>query len=170
MSVTLRTMRWPDIARVHDIEQQVFGGEAWTVEQFWAELAQPTRRYFVAVADDHRGASDETTGDQGAIVGYAGAYCLPPDADVQTIAVAAEWVGRGIGRRLLTELLRIAVGEGCTQMMLEVRSDNVPAIALYGSEHFEQISVRRGYYAPGVDALIMRARPIGGEHGDSVLA
>ena len=155
MSVTVRPMRWPDIAAVHVIEQQVFPVDAWTAEQFWAELAQPTRRYFVAVDDR----------DPGTVIGYAGAFCLPPDADVQTIAVAVGCTGRGVGRQLLTELLRVAQGEGCAQMMLEVRSDNEPAIALYRSERFEQVSVRRDYYGPGVDALILRVRPIGGAHG-----
>jgi ribosomal-protein-alanine N-acetyltransferase len=39
---------------------------------------------------------------------------------------------------------------------LEVRTDNTPAIALYDSEGFTRIGVRRRYYRPsGADAYTM---------------
>jgi hypothetical protein len=44
--------------------------------------------------------------------------------------------------------------------MLEVRADNAGAIALYERFGFERISVRRGYYPGGVDAWVMRLRPL----------
>lgn len=146
-AVALRPMRWPDIEAVHAIETAVFEVDPWSAEQFWGELAQPTREYLVAESD-------------GRIVGYAGAYLLPPDSDVQTIAVSPEAHGQGIGRALLEELIAIAVRHGCTQMLLEVRSDNESAIGMYERFGFESISRRRDYYASGVDALIMRLRPL----------
>ena len=151
MTVRLRPMRWWHIDAVHRIEREVFDADPWTVEQFWGELAQPTRRYVVACDEDD-------------VIGYAGLFVLPPDADVQTIAVAASGQGRGVGAQLLDSLVAQAAQEGCDQLMLEVRSDNEAAISLYQRHGFEQISVRRDYYAPGVDARIMRLRPIGGHH------
>lgn len=148
--IQMRPMRWWDIADVAAMESEVFP-EAWTTEQFWGELAQPTRFYIVA--------------DDNGILGYGGAYLLPPDADIQTIAVAPDAQRRGIGRDLLNELMRIAHERGCTSMMLEVRSDNEPALCLYRSCGFEPISHRRDYYAPGVDAIVMRRRPLEGHHG-----
>ena len=38
---------------------------------------------------------------------------------------------------------------------LEVRTDNVPALALYRSEGFEVVGTRRRYYASGADAFTM---------------
>ena len=96
------------------------------------------------------------------IIGYAGAFLLAPDSDVQTIAVSPRDQGRGVGAILLTWLIEQAVAQGCRQMLLEVRSDNVPAIAMYERFGFERISVRRDYYERGVDAVIMRLRPITG--------
>ena len=148
-SVTLRPMRWPDIEAVHAIEAAVFTVDAWSAEQFWGELAQPTREYIVAE-------------EVGVIVGYAGAYLLPPDADVQTIAVSDAAQGRGVGRLLLEELIAIAVRHECSQLLLEVRSDNASALGMYECFGFESISKRRDYYASGVDALIMRLRPLPG--------
>lgn len=151
MSVVLRPMRWWDIEQVRAIEAALFEADPWSVEQFWSELAQPTRDYTVA-----------TVGDD--IVGYAGLFALPPDSDVQTIAVAQSAQGSGIGRRLLQRLIDTARDRGCLQLLLEVRSDNNPAIAMYEGFGFTRISRRRDYYGPGIDALIMRLRPIGGGH------
>lgn len=149
MSIELRPMHWSDIARVHAIETEVFTVDPWTLEQFWGELAQPTREYVVAEAD-------------GELLGYAGVYLLAPDSDVQTIAVSPRAQGQGVGRRLLDELIRRARGASCTQVILEVRSDNDAAIGMYERFGFEQISSRPNYYAPGVDARIMRLRPLAG--------
>ena len=154
-AITLRPMRWPDIEAVHAIETSVFEVDPWTAEQFWGELAQPTREYVVADVD-------------GAIIGYAGAYLLAPDADVQTIAVSPAAQGKGVGRLLLEQLIAIAVDADCSQLLLEVRSDNESAIAMYERFGFEAISTRRDYYATGVDARIMRLRPLpGAERGES---
>ena len=149
MSVDIRPMHWSDIAAVHAIESEVFTVDPWTVEQFWGELAQSTRQYVVAESE-------------GELVGYAGVYVLPPDADVQTVAVSSRGQGRGVGRRLLEDLITRAKDAGCTHLILEVRSDNAAAIGLYRRFGFEQISTRPDYYAPGIDALIMRLRPLAG--------
>ena len=140
-------MRWWDIPAVHAIETSIFMTDPWSVEQFWSELSQPTRRYFVAEID-------------GAIVGYAGSFVLTPEADVQTMGVAADQRGRGIGALLLTTLIEQAIQAQATQLILEVRSDNGAAIAMYQRFGFERISSRPNYYAPDVDALIMRLRPL----------
>ena len=148
-AVDVRPMRWPDIEPVHRLESELFTVDPWSIEQFWSELAQESRAYAVAV-DGER------------IIGYAGAFLLAPDSDVQTIAVSPRDQGRGVGAILLTWLIEQAVAQGCRQMLLEVRSDNVPAIAMYERFGFERISVRRDYYERGVDAVIMRLRPITG--------
>lgn len=147
-------MRWWDIPAVHAIETSIFMTDPWSVEQFWSELSQPTRRYFVAQID-------------GAIVGYAGSFVLSPEADVQTMGVAADQRGRGIGAILLTTLIEQAIQAQATQLILEVRSDNAAAIAMYQRFGFERISSRPNYYAPDVDALIMRLRPLAlvADHG-----
>ena len=146
--INIRPMRWWDIPDVHAIETEVFPVDAWRVEQFWSELAQPTRRYLVA--------------EDGGIVGYGGVYLLAPDSDIQTIAVAASHHGKGVGGALLEALMQVARDAQCTSMMLEVRSDNQSAIKMYRTAGFEQISRRTDYYAPGVDAFIMRRRPLRG--------
>ena len=45
---------------------------------------------------------------------------------------------------------------GARSVMLEVEWTNLGAIALYQRLGFEQVRVRRDYYGPGRDALILR--------------
>src|SRR5262249_16591092 len=78
-------------------------------------------------------------------------------ADVLTLAVAADGWGEGIGGALLDGLLTEAARRGCTEVFLEVRVDNDRAQRLYRGRGFIDIGIRRGYYQPsGTDALVMR--------------
>ena len=86
--MVVRPMRWWDIPRVHHIEEACFPQDCWSVDQFWRELAGETRDYAVAE-------------ESGTVIGYAGISTLPPDSDLQTLAVAPHHQGSGIGRRLL---------------------------------------------------------------------
>jgi [ribosomal protein S18]-alanine N-acetyltransferase len=143
MSAHLERMRWWHVPQVRDIEVTLFPEDAWSPEQFWQELAQPTRRYLVAC-------------DGTEVVGYVGAFVMPPDGDIQTVAVRADRQGRGIARALVESLLDGIEAEGVTHTMLEVRADNDAAVALYERLGFGRISVRRRYYPDGADAVIMR--------------
>ena len=41
-------------------------------------------------------------------------------------------------------------------MILEVKTDNGEAIALYESLGYEKLNVRQNYFGAGLDALVMR--------------
>ena len=142
----LREMRWWDIEPVMALEVELFGDEAWSPTMFWSELAErATRHYLVMTAEDR-------------IVAYAGLCAYPPhEAYVQTIAVAPDAQGHGLGTRLLKELIAESERRGCKRLDLEVRADNDVAIGLYERHGFERIGLRRGYYQPsGTDAVVMR--------------
>ncbi|MEJ8670725.1 ribosomal protein S18-alanine N-acetyltransferase [Streptomyces sp. NBC_01017] len=142
-------MRWWDIDAVLGLEKELFPEDAWSRGMFWSELAHSrgpgaTRRYLVAENGER-------------LVGYAGLASAGELGDVQTIAVARDQWGTGLGGRLLTELLRAATEFECAEVMLECRVDNVRAQKLYERYGFEAIGFRRGYYQPGnVDALVMK--------------
>ncbi len=138
-------MRWWHIPAVTALERELFAGDSpWTEAMFWSELA--AGHHYVVACDAG-----------GVMLGYAGLATGPDDADVQTIGVAPAAQGRGIGRALLRDLLDAA---GPRAVHLEVRTDNAPAIALYESEGFTRIGVRRRYYRPsGADAYTMLRPP-----------
>jgi ribosomal-protein-alanine N-acetyltransferase len=162
----LRPLRWWDVAGVVPLERELFGATAWSPEVFWAELAQERTRWYVVAQDVAEVAADGAGDGGGPLLGYAGLLHNGAEADVQTLAVAPAARRRGIGALLLRSLLAEAARCGCTSVMLEVRADNAAAIALYERFGFERISVRRGYYPGGVDAWVMRLRPLPREVGE----
>ena len=129
-----------------ELEEILFPGDSpWTAAMFAGELAAG---YHYVVHRDGAGVVD----------GYAGLALLGDEAEVHTIGVRPAAQGAGLGRALLQELLAFA---GTRRVVLEVRTDNAPAIALYESEGFVILGVRRRYYRPsGADAYTM-ARPSG---------
>jgi ribosomal-protein-alanine N-acetyltransferase len=135
-----------DLDLVLKLEQTLFGEEAWSREMLIGELSQQPASRLYLVADD-----------DGAIAGYAGLLGAGWQGDVLTLAVATDRWGQGIGSALLEALLVDAARRGCTEIFLEVRTDNVRAQRLYRRHDFAEIGIRKGYYQPsGADALVMR--------------
>ncbi|MEU4536396.1 ribosomal protein S18-alanine N-acetyltransferase [Streptosporangium sp. NPDC023825] len=145
MTVVLRRMTVDDLPAVMEVERKTFPADAWSEGMLRGELDdQPrTRHYVVALAD-------------GVIVGYAGLAAAGDQADVQTIAVLAEWRRTGVGGAMLAELLAEAARRGAVSVFLEVRADNPGAQAVYDRFGFERIGLRRRYYEDGTDAIMMR--------------
>jgi [ribosomal protein S18]-alanine N-acetyltransferase len=144
--VTIGTLTTADAARCAQLETLLFpGDDPWPKAAFVRELAA-THNHYVAAR------SAET------LVGYGGISRLgrtPPfEYEVHTIGVDPAYQGRGIGRRLLDELLNFA---GDAVVHLEVRTDNATAIGLYRSVGFTEVGLRRRYYrVSGADAYTMR--------------
>jgi [ribosomal protein S18]-alanine N-acetyltransferase len=146
VTTSLRTMTLADLGAVLGLEHDLFGEEAWSRQMLEGELAeQPRSRHYLVAEDD------------GVIVGYGGLLAAADQADVLTLAVAAGRWGRGTGSALLEALLAEAARRGCTEVFLEVRTDNARAQQLYRRYGFAEIGIRKGYYQPsGADALVMR--------------
>ena len=149
MTIEYGALKPSDAARCAELEAQLFDGDdPWPERAFLAELEAKHNRY-VAARD----------GDK--LIGYAGIARLgrmnPYEYEIHTIGVDPAYQGRGVGRRLLTDLLEHAAGG---TVFLEVRTDNVPAISLYESFGFVNVGLRKRYYrASGADAYTMRRDP-----------
>jgi len=141
--IEVRPMRWWDIDVVDPLEQELFPLDPWSIDQWWRELAQLHNHYFVV----------ESAGE---LCGYAGLSISGSDADIQTIAIADSFQGKGIGRKLLNQLVARSRELGVTYIFLEVRSDNTSALSMYSSFGFAEISKRAKYYPDGTDAVILR--------------
>jgi len=97
-----------------------------------------------------------------AVVGHAVMSVAVGEAHLLNICVGPRWQGRGLGRRLLRRMLRIARERNADTMFLEVRDSNVGARGLYESEGFGEIGRRRDYYPTraGREDAIVYARAI----------
>jgi ribosomal-protein-alanine N-acetyltransferase len=92
----------------------------------------------------------------GPLAAYISFYHNPDELEILNLAVTPKWRGRGCGARLLRLALRMAARLGIGRAVLEVRSGNVPALALYKGQGFTQLGRRRGYYQDsGEDALLL---------------
>lgn len=90
------------------------------------------------------------------IIAYAGAWLSFNEAEVMSVAVLAEYRGRGIGKKLFSELLKLCKERGANAVTLEVRPSNVAAIKIYESFGLKSVGRRPKYYIDnGEDALIM---------------
>lgn len=120
---------------------------------------------------------DELTGDgrlvliarrrSGKVAGVACFQLVDDVADLHRIVVASEQRRLGFARVMVMSGLQWALTNGAQRMLLEVDHRNEAAIALYRGYGFRQVAVRRDYYGPGADALILE-RGLQGVDVDSI--
>lgn len=78
------------------------------------------------------------------------------EAELLTLAVAPAARRSGQGRALVQRFLAHCAGQAAHAAFLEVASDNLPALELYRRTGWQAVGRRPGYYAPGLDAVVMR--------------
>lgn len=77
------------------------------------------------------------------------------EAELLTLAVDPAARRQGTGRDLVQAFAATARQHGAATAFLEVAADNAPAIALYSGLGWRQAGLRRRYYGPATDALIL---------------
>jgi ribosomal-protein-alanine N-acetyltransferase len=142
-----------DIDQVVEIEQSLTGAPHWSRSAYMTAVdphAVPRRIALVAEAPG----GDEPR--QSVLAGFAVASLLPPQAELETIAVAAQFQRRGLAGQLFSVLVDELRAVRITDLTLEVRASNQPALGLYGRAGFLEIARRRRYYHdPVEDAVLM---------------
>ena len=151
VALTLRPMRRSDLDSVMGVEQRAFA-KPWSRRFFEKELAAPQARCTVATHGD---------GADAAVVGYAVYWRVLDEVHLLNVAVHAEHRGAAIGRRLVEDVLAVGRASGGRVVYLEVRAGNVAARRLYHRLGFRDLGVRRAYYGPGQDAIVMELRLVG---------
>jgi ribosomal-protein-alanine N-acetyltransferase len=93
------------------------------------------------------------------LIGYFVLMLAVDEAHLLNLSVSEKRQGAGFGAYLLRHAMRSARRAGATVLLLEVRPSNARALALYQHFGFQQIGVRRGYYAAEAgreDALVLQ--------------
>ena len=141
-----------DIARVMEIAAALPGAPHWSEYVYAGVLAPDAVPARIALVAD-----DPLTG----LVGFLVAVLIPPQAELESIAVLAHTQRQGIGALLFAELMAVAKKKQITEVMLEVRESNRPARAFYASAGFVQTGRRTGYYSdPKEDAVLLQRSTI----------
>jgi [ribosomal protein S18]-alanine N-acetyltransferase len=148
-SLEIRRAQVEDLAEVLRIERTVPEAPHWSESVYRDILLQepgeitPNRALFVA-------------GDGERIVGFAVAVVVAGQAELESIAVDPARRRLGVGKALSDAVLLWARSTGAREMLLEVRSANAEARALYDRLGFKETGLRRGYYSgPPDDAVLM---------------
>jgi N6-L-threonylcarbamoyladenine synthase len=150
-SVWIRAALGTDLPEIMALERSCFETDAWSEAAMEGELHSEHTSYFVAMLNQYP--------SRDILIGYAGLSKVSgsDQADVQTIAVNAEYRGLGLGRRLMDHLIGVAKVQLAQSIFLEVRADNPVAHGLYVSLGFKDIRTIKNYYQPdNVDAIVMQ--------------
>jgi ribosomal-protein-alanine N-acetyltransferase len=139
-----------DLDRVMEIAQSLKDAPRWPRTAYLSALdpdAVPRRMALV------------TVGEQLTVTGFAVASLMPPQAELETIAVAPQLHRHGMAWRLFEELIAELGKAGVREVILEVRASNLPALGLYRRLGFVETGRRPRYYqAPAEDAVLMCLR------------
>ncbi len=153
MAIQIRDANRSDLPRILEIERLAFPSP-WTLASFERELTLPFSRVMVAIPY----ADSPSPRDGHSIVGFLCRWLIADECHVLNIAVHPDSRRSGIGGVLITEAISEARSNGAGVVTLEVRRTNLPARQLYRKFDFEERRLRRHYYGPGEDAIIMELR------------
>lgn len=120
--------------------------QPWSRGIFEDELAAENRIYLVAKAE-------------GQLAGFGGSMVIGDEAHVTNLLVDEVMRRRGIGKRIMVDLIVASVEAGARHLTLEVRSTNEGARGLYSDLGLAPVGARPGYYSDD-DALILWAHDI----------
>lgn len=126
-----------DIPEMIEIERAVYAGQApWDSTAFANELRrEKDRLYLVIRKNDKLLAFIGSTFDE-----------RTQDAHITNIAVLPDYQDRGLGRFLMSIMIKKAQQLDYKTVSLEVRVSNQQAQHLYGELDFKQTGIKRGYY------------------------
>jgi ribosomal-protein-alanine acetyltransferase len=145
-----------DVPTICPIEQSIYDFP-WTSGNFFDSLQAGYGGWVVRMPNDGEGCP-------GQMAAYAMTMNLPDEIHLLNISVAGSFQRKGLGRSFLRWLIARARADNIAGMLLEVRPSNLSAIALYRSEGFAQIGLRKRYYPKfhnqREDALVFSLAPL----------
>lgn len=149
-----------DIPSILLLERQSATAGHWTEEQYRQAVQSEGPTRLVLVAEDSQlptaGSGIAPTKD-GVPLGFLVALHLPPEWELENIVVALGARRKGLGKRLLDELLVTVKKSNSTAVFLEVRESNSPARSLYEAAGFQPTGRRTSYYTnPVEDGILYR--------------
>ena len=142
MEIVIRKMDLSDIPYVYKEELKIFGKSLGEKTLYNEIMYNDMSRYFIAVVDGKR-------------AGYIGSWLTLPNAEILNLFVSENYRGLKLGKRLVSEVIRVCNEEEIENLTLEVRVSNEYAMKLYQDLGFRIVTTRKRYYENGEDALLM---------------
>lgn len=148
------------LAQVADLEGLLLPDDAWGVDEICSSLEQFGAGLLLAVDG----------ADTQIIKGYCIYQIVFETAEIHRIGTHPDHARQGVAASLITALVDEMHRKDSTNLLLEVRADNTPAISLYQKMGFVAIDVRKGYYQTATgcyDAIIMQ-KQVSPSHANSM--
>ncbi len=143
LDVKLVRLEPQHLPRVLEIENRCFS-QPWSEASFLKLTDNPDSLCLCALS-------------RGRVIGYSCCWVLIESAELGNIAVDPDYQSRSVGRKLLSETIKICRRRKVTFLFLKVRVSNRKAIELYKLFGFIKVGLRRNYYTQPVEAaLIMK--------------
>lgn len=139
--VKIRWMKDKDLEEVLMIEKENFK-YPWKKSYFEYDLRRPNAYCLVAEIDNK-------------VVGYIVAWEMVDEFHLANISVDKNHQRKGIGKRLMDELITIAKARDIRRIYLETRVSNIIAQNFYQKFNFKYSRIRKRYYSDGEDAWVM---------------
>ena len=140
---SIRAASVMDLAEIYAVETASFAKDAYPSSLLEKLVLDPQAIFIVLV-------------NKAEIIGYCVSKRNNTSSHLISAAVLPDHRRRGAASRMLKELLAASYQRGIREVLLEVRTDNVPAIRLYRRFGFNDIDVTPSYYSDGSAALRMR--------------
>jgi ribosomal-protein-alanine acetyltransferase len=133
-----------DLPAMMALEKHAATAAHWSAERY-GELFRASARISLIIEENSR------------VQGFVIAREVGSEWEIENIAVAGPARRRGLGTRLLGELLDLARARGAEAIFLEVRQSNSAARSLYEKWAFIEGGCRKRYYKdPEEDAILYR--------------
>ena len=141
------------IQAVANIELLVQPHDAWTEQTLFEMLVQHSMHMLIVY-------KQEDKDDNNKVIGYCLYQVVFEQAEILRIGTYPKYQRQGIASQIFAQLNQELISNQVESLLLEVRADNAPAIALYEQQRFAVIHTRKDYYQvphqPAIDALIMQ--------------
>ena len=126
-----------------DLDQTIFEG-LWAKSEWEKELTDPKRICLGIIESESK-----------KLLGLCSAWIVIDEVHITFIAVYPMHQRKGLGKFLLSEIIKRSKSLQTNLIYLEVKNNNEPAKALYKSMDFRPIGIRSNFYKDGSDALTL---------------
>ena len=132
--------------QVFEIERASIA-EPWTLNQIKGLIEDKNAVARIGIAED-------------SVICYYSFYDICNEGNINNLAVREDFRGKGVGVKLLEDMLEVAKDRKLSALTLEVNEKNLAAIHLYKKFGFVIEGKRKKFYGGKDDALIMWKRDV----------
>lgn len=147
----IRAMAESDIDAVKALAAGLAQGPHWEVLAYKSAILRARALDGVALVGEV---------DESGLTGFIIGGIVPPEAEIEFIAVRPEVQRQGMARRLFAAFASEVRRLGCASILLEVRASNGAARAFYAAQGFAETGRRPAYYSDPVEDAILMSRQL----------